>query len=77
MSRSRKKTPKLATSTSTSEKEDKRRYNREQRHAAKVKLTVTPETPPAPGEHPRSGTWNFAKDGKRWVDKPKPEQMRK
>lgn len=77
MSRSRKKTPKLGHSMSASEKEDKQRYSREQRHAAKAKLNVDPEAPIEETEHRRSGTWNFAKDGKHWVKAPRAKEMRK
>ena len=77
MTRSRRKTPKLGFSASTSEKKDKQRYSREQRHSAKIKLAATPDAPPGETEHHRSGTWNFAKDGKRWVKAPRAKAMRK
>ena len=77
MTRSRRKTPKLGFSTSTSEKKDKQRYSRGQRHSAKTKLAAAPDAPPGETEHPRSGTWDFAKDGKRWVKAPGTKAMRK
>jgi hypothetical protein len=77
MSRSRKKTPKLALSSSVSEKDDKRRYHRGRRHAAKAALKCDSSEPPPETEHRRSGTWNFAKDGKHWRKSPEPKHMRK
>lgn len=77
MARSRKKTPKLGFSTSASEKDDKRRYHRGERHAAKTKLNVDPDVPLEETGHPRSGTWDFAKDGKHWVKAPRAKDMRK
>jgi hypothetical protein len=76
MARSRRKTPKLAFSSSSSEKDDKQRAARKGRRHAKIKLAVSGE-PDRPPEHKRSGTWTFAKDGKRWVKKPRASAMRK
>lgn len=77
MSRSRRKTPRLAFSSSVSEKEDKSAANRQERHAVKAALNETLEVKVAKLQHKRSGGWNFAKDGKRWVKNPDARQMRK
>jgi hypothetical protein len=77
MSHSRKKTPKLGLSSSVSEKDDKRRYHRGRRRAAKTALKGDSSEPPPETEHRRSGTWNFAKDGKHWRKSPAAKDMRK
>ena len=75
MSRSRKRTPKIGFSGSVSEKEDKQLYARAVRHSAKIATRKGDEA--VPPDHARSGTWKFAKDGKRWVAKPRSKDMRK
>ncbi len=77
MSRSRRKTPKLGFSTSKSEKADKIRVHREERHAVKSQLPKTGDPDAIKTEHRRSGAWNFAKDGKRWVASSHAKKMRK
>ena len=77
MSRSRKKTPKLGFSSSVSEKQDKLIVHRKARRGASQVLKKREEGDAITGEHKRSGGWNFAKDGKRWVKKPRAQEMRK
>lgn len=77
MARSRRKTPKLGFSSSTSEKDDKTRASRKARRAGKAGLAKPADGDAAKSEHKRSGTWNFAKDGKRWVKAPAAKAMRK
>ncbi len=77
MSRSRRKTPKLGLSTSKSEKADKIRAHREERRTVKLQLPKTGDPDAIKTEHRRSGAWNFAKDGKRWVAAPPAKKMRK
>lgn len=77
MSRSRRRTPKLAFAGDASEKCDRAIAHRKERHAVKAKLTKTLETDGAKVKHRRSGTWDFAKDGKRWVEAPEARRMRK
>jgi hypothetical protein len=75
MSRSRKKTPKLGFSSSDSEKEDKRMANRSFRHKAKQQVNTGKE--PVSDMNEIMTTWAMAKDGKRYVKKVDPKQMRK
>jgi hypothetical protein len=81
MSRSRRHTPKFGMTTATSEKDDKTRAHRRVRRAGKAAMTdATTEmdnVTPAKTEHPRSGRWIFAKDGKRWSTRPDAKDMRK
>jgi hypothetical protein len=70
MSRSRRKTPKKGITTAASEKAEKVKAHRRARRATKVATEVlTREGEDAPlleVEHPRTGSWQFAKDGKHW-----------
>jgi|GraSoiStandDraft_4_1057263.scaffolds.fasta_scaffold1884296_2 hypothetical protein len=71
MSRSRRSTPIVGLTTSASEKTDKVMAHRRLRHAVKTAVAATVredgDAPTAETEHPRSGQWTFAKDGKRWI----------
>jgi hypothetical protein len=71
MSRSRRNTPIVGLATSASEKTDKVMAHRRLRHAAKIAADAAAhdgdDTPRAESEHPRSGQWTFAKDGKHWI----------
>ena len=71
MSRSRRNTPIIGLSTSPSEKTDKVIAHRRARHAVKNTVDAAAregdDAPPTEPEHPRSGQWTFAKDGKRWI----------
>ena len=71
MSHSRRNTPIVGLTTSRSEKIDKVMAHRRGRHAARIAADAAAhkgdDTPPAESEHPRSGQWTFAKDGKRWI----------
>jgi hypothetical protein len=77
MTRSRRHTPKLALGGDASEKQDRARAHRKERHAVKTRLTQSLDADGAKIEHKRSGTWNFAKDGKHWVEAPEDRRMRK
>jgi hypothetical protein len=77
MSRSRKKTPKLGFSSSVSEKTDKLAVHRKERRGTRQALHKGDDGDGLAGEHKRSGTWNFAKDGKRWVKQSRARDMRK
>jgi hypothetical protein len=56
--------------TAASEKAEKVKAHRRARRATKVAVEVEAregdDAPIAEVEHPRSGSWQFAKDGKRW-----------
>jgi hypothetical protein len=71
MSRSRRKTPIVGLTLSKSEKSDKTIAHRRGRRAIKIAVGAAArdggEAPQAEKEHPRSGQWTFAKDGKRWI----------
>ncbi len=82
MSRSRRHTPIMGITNSKSEKDDK------QRAAMRVRKKVHDRLKPhlagdedfeiaAAAEHPRSGQWTFAKDGKLYRAKATPRDMRK
>jgi hypothetical protein len=79
MSRSRRKTPKKGITAAASEKADKMNAHRRARRATKVAVEVEAregdDGPIAEVEHPRSGSWRFAKDGKHWFE-PGGEQWR-
>jgi hypothetical protein len=81
MSRSRRKTPIVGLTTSPSEKTDKVIAHRRGRHAVKSSVEVAAragdDAPSAEPEHPRSGRWTFAKDGKRWIGQRDRKPMRK
>ncbi len=77
MSQSYRKTPKHGRTTSPSEKADKTRLHRHERHAVKIKLTKTLDPDGAKIEHLRSGTWTFSKDGKIWMKCASRREMRK
>jgi hypothetical protein len=75
MSRSGKKTPIFGFSSSDSEKKDKRMANRSFRHKAKQQIRTGKE--PVTDMNEIMTTWEMAKDGKRYVKKADPKQMRK
>ncbi len=75
MSRSRKKTPIVATANVASEKDDKQMAHRRERHDVKIQLAQGGE--PDIHHHPHSGSEQFSKDGKHWVNDPDPKDMRK
>jgi hypothetical protein len=78
MSRSRKRTPVWGMSSSSSEKQDKRDYNRRYRHISKQFLHVNPEAELMPHLRDYSNPWSMSKDGKvRFNPKLYPERMRK
>jgi hypothetical protein len=70
MSRSRRKTPKMGRTTAVSEKADKVAAHRRARRATKVATDVVAreceDVPVLEVDHPRTGDWEFAKDGKPW-----------
>src|SRR5262249_18519153 len=77
MSRSRKHTPVSGLSNSESEKKDKVRAHRTERHAVKSKLSETLDQDVIGSEHKRSRGWTFAKDGKRFLKHPSDKDLRK
>ena len=84
MSHSRRKTPIVGMTTSDSEKEDKQRAHRRARHTVKRVVRSAARSPElgdetalSEPEHPKSGRWTFAKDGKAWIGKRHPELLRK
>jgi len=78
MSRSRKKTPVHGITTASSEKQDKRLYNRRFRRVVKQLLRQNPECEVLPHLREYSNPWSMDKDGKVRFDPAKhPELMRK
>lgn len=81
MSRSFRKTPITGITTAASEKHDKAKAHRRDRQAVKSLLKAAvasdPEHAAQGREHPRSGQFNFAKDGKQWIGDRFPKEMRK
>ncbi len=78
MSKSRKKTSIGGITTSCSEKQDKRIYNRRYRHACKQILNTKFECELLPHLREYSNVWSMDKDGKVWFDaKEHPKLMRK
>ncbi len=78
MSKSRKKTSIGGITTSCSEKQDKRIYNRRYRHACKQILNTNSECELLPHLREYSNVWSMDKDGKVWFDaKEHPKLMRK
>ena len=78
MSRSRKKTPIHGITTASSEKQDKRLYNRRFRRVVKQVLRQAPECEVLPHLREYSNPWSMDKDGKARFDPAKhPELMRK
>lgn len=78
MSRSRKKSPFTSRTTSVSEKEDKRLYNRRYRHVVKQLMHIDPTADILPHLRDYSNPWAMDKDGK-WLFDPKkyPQFLRK
>jgi hypothetical protein len=78
MSRSKKSTPIWGMNGASSEKQDKRFYNRRYRRVSKQFLHVNPECELMPCLRQYSNLWAMAKDGKVWFDPEQhPERMRK
>ncbi len=78
MSRSRRKTPIMSVTTATSEKKDKRDYNRRYRRVAKQAIESGDESKPLPIVREHSDPWAMDKDGKRLFDARKnPRLLRK
>ena len=78
MARSRKKTPLQGMTTASSEKKDKRLYNRRFRRVSKQALHVNPEREVLPYLKEYSDPRCMDKDGKvRFDPKKHPERMRK
>lgn len=78
MSRSIKKTSIWAMNGASSEKEDKRLYNRRYRRLCKQVLHVNPELELLPDLREYANLWAMAKDGKVWFDaKVFPNRLRK
>ena len=78
MSRSKKRTPISGIAGASSEKQDKRLYNRRYRRVCEQFLRVNPAGELMPHLRGYSNPWAMAKDGKVWFDPEKyPERMRK
>jgi hypothetical protein len=78
MSRSKKRTPIRGVNGATSEKEDKRDYNRRYRRVTKQFLHVHPDCELMPHLRDYSNSGAMSKDGKVWFDQKRhPERMRK
>jgi len=78
MSRSKKRTPVCGMTAATSEKQDKRKYNRRYRRACNVALQMATDECLLPLLREQSNIWAMDKDGKNWFDaKLFPELMRK
>jgi hypothetical protein len=79
MSRSKRKTPIFGNcNLRSSEKQDKRKYNRRYRRACKTALHKNPLTDLLPNLKEHSNPWSMNKDGRGWVDvKGIPRMMRK
>lgn len=78
MSRSRRHRPHCGITTAASEKEDKRRANRRERHANSQTLAVTGDGDRLKPLHALSDPWVMEKDGKRRFDpRAHPKLMRK
>lgn len=78
MSKSKKKTSIGGITSSCSEKQDKRIYNRRYRRICKISLNVDCERNLLPHLKEYSNPWCMNKDGKRWFDAKKyPKRMRK
>ena len=78
MSRSRRKSPVTGITTSESEKDDKRIYNRRYRRASKQLFENDPVRDPMPKLREFSDPWLMDKDGKARFDPSEyPELMRK
>lgn len=76
MSRSFKKAPVVPTAKVASEKEDKQIAHRRERHDVKIQLSQGSDDVD-PHFHPHSGSEQFSKDGKKWLDDPDPRDLRK
>ncbi len=78
MSRSRKRTPVCGMTGASSEKQDKRLYNRRYRRVCKQALHVNPACELLPHLRAYSNRWAMAKDGRaRFDPRERPELMRK
>lgn len=78
MSRSHKRTPIFAHTTSTSEAADKAAWHRRHRHAERRALAETGVDYIPRSHHAHSSTWNMDKDGKHyWPDGIGTPRMRK
>ncbi len=82
MSRSRHQTPIIGNASAASEKYDKQRASQRERKWIGDHLKVHKSTDPdfdlvTHDEHPRSGGFIFAKDGKGYIGKRSPELLRK
>lgn len=75
MSRSKKKTPVVGTTTSETEKDDKRKANRKLRRATKIEVHKEKEVLPEAREV--SNVWAFGKDGKRYLKDANKKELRK
>ena len=78
MSRSRRKTNICGITTAASEKADKQKANRAERHKVKSAMVTKNEIEVLPTKRETSNVWAMAKDGKIYFDASKnPKLMRK
>jgi hypothetical protein len=77
MSRSRRKTKVFGSTTSDSEKQDKRIINRALRSKTRAKLKHDPDTDYFPVQDDVMGKWEMSKDGKGWWKDARDSDMRK
>lgn len=77
MSRSRKKTPVRGVTSAKSEKADKRDANRALRRRVRATLSVDPAPEVVPLPREVRNLWTMAKDGKYYLQKPRPKDLRK
>ena len=77
MSRSFRKSPIFGRTSADSEKADKRAAHQRTRTVLRVALTDPESAADAPLPHPRSGRYDFAKDGKAWRNRAPREAFRK
>lgn len=82
MSRSRRHTPIIGHTSSESEKYDKQSASRRERkwvadHLKERDATAEDFQSSLTREHPRSGGWTFAKDGKSYIGSRFPKLLRK
>ncbi|HWR98077.1 MAG TPA: hypothetical protein VN317_06610 [Candidatus Methanoperedens sp.] len=77
MSRSIRKTPKRGITAARSEKADKIAAHRRERRAVHSCLQATSVPEVLPEGRALSNVWDYAKDGKQYLRKPRAEDVRK
>jgi len=77
MSHSRKRTPIIGITSATSEKADKVAAHRRERRCVRQALEVAPGQDLLPHTRELSNVWIYAKDGKQFVRRARPADLRK